>query len=77
MLLRIAVARMSEEKHCIGYGQGCIGVETNCEAEDWTSGDSQRHRIDSLSKGEGTLRIVKRCVGIVQNGGDMLGQRIE
>ena len=36
-----------------------------------------RHRIDSLSKGEGTIRIVKRGVGIVQNGGDLLGQRIE
>lgn len=30
-----------------------------------------------LSKGEGTIRIVKMGVGIVQNGGDLLGQRIE
>lgn len=53
------------------------GVAKNRYAEDWTSEELLRHRIDSLSKGEGTIRIVKRGVGIVQNGFDWLGQRIE
>ena len=30
---------MSVEEYCKGYEQESIGVETNCEAEAWTSGD--------------------------------------
>lgn len=54
-----------------------IGKEMPRTARAWSRQEKLRHRIDSLSKGEGTIRIVKRGVGIVQNGSDWLGQRIE
>lgn len=54
-----------------------IGKEMPRTVRAWSRQEKLRHRIDSLSKGEGTIRIVKRGVGIVQNGSDWLGQRIE
>lgn len=54
-----------------------IGREKSRKVRAWSRQEKLRHRIDSLSKGEGTIRIVKRGVRIVQNGFDWLGQRIE